>query len=438
MIDLNNLNRKITAYVPDFSLNLVSSYVVISANILTQILLVPFYLKHLSIREFGEIMFAISAINFAGFGVGWITGGIQRQLAQDWAKKSTNSFNDVFAMSKYAAVLYAVLVIFVLILAEQIAKINQSWEFQLPDYSPILALYFVLMLEQNPDRIASSAMNKIYVSNSLDVSRLVLFFLLVVVFLPIYKSSYVIWWSLIASILFQRISYETFWRMQRLNLRWSFFHREIYNKFRFLMRNLALPFGLYGILNVLLISDVFIVGILFGPDKLAEFIFIWKIPEVIAMFLWRIPTIIEPQIMQLSAIDEYEKVKKIYLRGRKAFMVLCFLAAISYFLLGEFIAKIWIADNAPNETMSYAIAACALFFIGLSRWPMAFSASMLQFKSLLRNCAIELALKIILIFTLIEPFGILAPLIATVFTHVLFASYAYHRSVVRYCNAITE
>ncbi|HMA56039.1 MAG TPA: hypothetical protein VKP52_04835, partial [Pseudolabrys sp.] len=70
----------------EYPLSLLANYLMMAANIIAQIVLVPIYLANLGAEGFGVLVLILGLINYTAIGVGWLSGGLQRILGETFAR----------------------------------------------------------------------------------------------------------------------------------------------------------------------------------------------------------------------------------------------------------------------------------------------------------------------------------------------------------------
>ena len=96
--------------------SVLSGYGVVGVNIVVQILLVPLYLSTLGKAGFGFLMFVLVMVNFAAFGIGWMSGGSIRVLGEFYAKGDGAGFHQVFRWMRRAFWVYSAVAAMVILI----------------------------------------------------------------------------------------------------------------------------------------------------------------------------------------------------------------------------------------------------------------------------------------------------------------------------------
>src|SRR5262245_28676274 len=85
----------------------VSGYLLMVMTIAVQVVLIRIYLEKLGNNEFGILILILSLINYAGIGVGWMTGGVLRVMGEYTAFEDENGFARAYSLAKMIYVSYA-------------------------------------------------------------------------------------------------------------------------------------------------------------------------------------------------------------------------------------------------------------------------------------------------------------------------------------------
>ena len=176
-----------------------------SAHMLTQIILTPIYLNTLNDEKFGILMIFLNIITFAVL-ISWFSGGLVRLLGEYWSNKKITKFNETLILGKYVftsyALLTALLSLILYYFLKQFGYLN-SIEF----FTVILILiYFILKtIHTQTERQAFVATNWQALGNNIEITKIIVFFFLVIFLLPKYKSLNVVFAALIAGVITQRV-----------------------------------------------------------------------------------------------------------------------------------------------------------------------------------------------------------------------------------------
>jgi len=408
---------------PGYVAALASGYILMSANMLAQFALTPFYLEHLGTQQFGVLMLLLNLINFAAIGITWMSGGLVRVIGEFWALENLKGLRHAFAVGKYVFTIYA---FFVVVLGIASWWLLQGQDNDLVLHSVLLAgLYLILNYEALPERQAFVGTNRQAMGNYIEFSRVVLFALLTYLLLPCMGDMSAIWIALIAGILFQRIITGIYWSKQVGGIGWQLFRPEMAPLLKRLTGKQGAGYMGYGALLLILQADSIILGFLGGAEMTGQFVLLWKIPEAISLLLWRIPSTIEPRVIQLDAQGKKKQMQSLFRHGRFWYLLLVTAVSLLYMLIGKQLAEFWVGEYAPDQEWMYTAGGIALFFNAFSRWPVSFAYALIKLAPLTRVAAIEVAGKLLLTISLFPYFNIASPIIASIFTHVMYIAYGY-------------
>ena len=424
-------------YVPNLGVNLASGYLLTFSLMGVNILFAPFYLLYLDIAEFGLLMFLMSLVNFAAIGIGWASGGLVRMLGEAWANNNLVDFQNIHAMGRVVFVAYAIVASVLCLFGWAILNYFDVVSQSVPLEVWCAMIYMLLHYEQVPDRQVMNAMNRIYLGNYVEIGRVAIFVLAVLICLPIFQSVVSVWLCFVASIVVQKLFYLICWSYLKIQFTYRRFALDSKHLQR-LIGGLGLRFGIYGMLNLFLLSDVMFVGLFLGMDAAGIFVLVWKIPEAIAILIWRVPAVLEPRIVLLHKKDEIHDINKIYHKGYVIYSMICVFAGLSYMLFGKWLVTLWVNDNAPIDASLYYLAGVALSFMTITRWPMSFASSLLQFRHLTMTLFSEAVLKILLLLLLTESYGIKAALIAIIASKLIYPVFGYHLSISKFLRLHTK
>ncbi len=398
-----------------------------SAHMLTQIILTPIYLNTLNDEKFGILMIFLNIITFAVFGISWFSGGLVRLLGEYWSNKKITKFNETLILGKYVftsyALLTALLSLILYYFLKQFGYLN-SIEF----FTVILILiYFILNYEALTERQAFVATNWQALGNNIEITKIIVFFFLVIFLLPKYKSLNVVFAALIAGVITQRVITGIYLRFKIGFSGWGKFTNSMKPDLNQFLSTKGLNYFYFGTLVLLLQLDVVIIGIIGGPIVAGKFVLLWKIPEVLGLILGKIPTSLEPKIIHLDSKSELSSYSKFFLNSKTFFIIICFITSIFYILAGEHLVRIWVGENAPKDDWMYYIAGVALFFYSISRWPISFAFAQVKLRQLIKVSLIEFSFKIIFTLVLFRFFSYASPLIGMIIIHIIYVARGYQK-----------
>lgn len=430
MTTISALYRRLKGTLPvnrDFAAALVTGYGLMAITIVVQVVLTPLFLSHLGKEHFGVLTMIMAANSFAAIGITWASGGMARILAEQAAFGDVAGFRAAYAFSKIVYVSYAVIVIsaFWLFAPWLLADV-------LDDPQILLALimaciYLLVSYEYNADRLAFVARHWQSRANLREAAGQIVFAACVGVGLYMKAGLPGIVASQIAGALTVRFLAWSHWRKDTYGLKWTLNIEGARELWQRMTGSVGRDYIIYGMLLLTLQADALIVGWLAGPELAANYYLLWRIPEVCILLLWRIPSAYAPHLISMDTRGEREALRKGYRRGFVTTVALAGAAALIYALLGRDIVWLWVGDDAPSTFWSYAVAAGAMFFIAISRWPAELAYALLNTRPLVKIAGLETAAKLALIVLLFGTFSYASPLIAVCLVHALGVTVLYAR-----------
>lgn len=429
---LSAINKRIKAIKnagPGYISALTSGYVLMVANIFVQFILTPFYLKHLGENQFGLLMMLLNMSNFAAIGITWMSGGLVRVFGEYWVKSDISGFRDAFVVGKYVFTLYALFVVTIAFTLWLVIDNVEANEESFVAVGLLACLYFVLNYEALPERQAFVGTNQQTRGNQIELVRTIFFAGLTYLLLPQLQNMSAVWIALMSGVLLQRLISGQYWKRYVSETGWKRFTPEMKPIMKRLAGKQGIGYVSYGALLLILQADTMIVGFIGGATAAGQFVLLWKIPEAIGLFIWKIPSTMEPRVIQLDASEQYEKLNVLYTNGRRWFFLLVATVALIYIISGQFLAELWVGEHAPQERWMYIACGIAFFFNTFARWPVSFSYALVKLVPLTKIAAIEVFCKLILTIILFRHFNIAAPIIASIITHICYATLAYQRII---------
>lgn len=410
---------------PDYAKALLTGYGLMAVNIVVQLVLVPLYLGHLGKPKFGVLTMIMAATNYAAIGVGWMAGGLARILAEHAATDDRVAFRAAYALSKTLFVGYALAAVAVCwLLAVNFYLVDEL------DHDTLWALilasaYMVLSYEYNADRQALMARHWQARNNVFEASGQLVF--AVVVGAGLYAGLGLpgIFMGQIIGLLTTRWLAWRFWRTDSYQLKWRWPTRESRVLMRRIMGQMGVGYVLYGMLLLTLQADQLFLGWIGGPDVAASYYLLWRIPDVVILMLWRIPGSYGPHFIAMDARNEHERLKQNYKRGLRSMALLALCAAALYASVGPWLVGLWVGKNAPQGHLPYVLAAAAMFFVAVARWPIGAAYALLNTRPLVRIAFVELTAKTALLLVLFDQLGYMTPALAMSATYAFGVFYLY-------------
>lgn len=409
----------------NFANALVTGYGLMAITILIQLVLVPLYLSHLGKSKFGVLILILAVNNYAAIGIGWLSGGMARILAERAATHDREGFRAAYAFSKILFTGYSLIAITVFWVAAPWLLADQLKEREIWSAMLLSSVYLLLVYEYNTDRLALCARHWQAQGNVFEVVGQLLFACVVIggVYAGLGLPGVIA--GQIAGIVFTRFLASRYWKNDDYQLGWSWPVSDFVSMWKRVSGKMGRDYVAYSIILLTLQADVLIVGWLSGPEMAATFYLLWRIPEVCILLLARIPGSYSPFLVDMEARGEYAKLAANYAKGLKLMIVLSGVLAIVYAVFGQRIVDLWVNEGAPSGQLAYLLAACALFFTAVSRWPSGVAYSLVRTDSLIKVAGVELLLKLAIFAWMYSEYTYISPLAGTALSHVLGVFFLY-------------
>lgn len=401
---------------------LVSSYGFTGLNIVTQIVLVPLYLRYLGKLQFGILMILMGYVNYAAVGINWLTGGLMRIFGTHHATDNKREFSKAFHVGRRIYVGYALLLGAVLL---AIAAIKPGWLLgHLPDspgFSPwwavfAMVVYLVLFYHLSIDRVALTAIGMQHKAFLLQIAALLIYALGAVPLLMTGSNVTVLMGLMALGVLLAVLWVRRLWRDQafapqavaelsagRGGLVKQLFGRQ------------GLGYLIYGGILLTMQADVIFLGWLGGAAVAAEYVVLWKAAEVTVMILWRIPDALIPDLIRSDVKGDTTHLSTVYWRTWRWTLTLAVLAGVAYALLGKWVVGLWLGQAAvPQAPYAFLLAGIALFFLSARHPAAIYAYATCNFRALLPVAGAELVIKLAVLYWAYPTFGFLAPLIGVI------------------------
>ncbi len=409
----------------DYRAALLTGYGLTGLTTLIQLVLVPLYLYHLGKERFGILAMIMASNNYAAIGVGWLSGSMARVMAERAATGDRDGFAEAYAFSKLVYVAYAIIVlaVFWLIAPWLLTDVLADWEIR----TAILLSCMLLLVsyEYNADRLAFVARHRQARGNANEAVGQLFFAAGVGIGLMMGAGLPGVIGAQIVSMLCVRLLAWMHWRRDDFDLSWKLRITGFQALWRLVSGRVGRDYVVYGLLLLTLQADALIVGWLAGPEVAANFYLLWRIPEVCILLLSRIPAAYAPHIIAMDARSDHHAIRNGYRKGLTALLIFAGFAALVYGFAGHWVLSLWVDDKAPEGSWPYAIAAIAMFFTAISRWPAEFAYALMNTKPLVRLVTLEVTFKLILIWLLYGALSFMAPLVAISLVHACGVFYLY-------------
>jgi O-antigen/teichoic acid export membrane protein len=420
-------------YRVDFIGALASGLSFIAVNVVLQILLVPLYLHSLGKADFGILMIILSSINFLGFGIFGLTGQVLRTLSRHATNQDDEQFSTSYTRARCVFDLYGIVValcgmaVFLMVShsGDSTARPGDS----LALTALFAAAYFVVSIDFGIARIGLSALHHQMAANCFQVISLLVFALVVFPWMLSGGGMAGVTGAMLAGVITARCVTGFFIYVRQLPVRWSSQPRFLSSALREYGGSSSRLYMIYGAIFIITQSDSVILGLISGPETVADFILIWKVAEVLLLILSRVPEHLQPVFARASG-EHKAAAADIYRRSMFWLRIAALCAGIGYAILGPWIVSAWVgAAKAPQDHLGYILAGGALFWLAVARVPAALANIQGgdRQRALVRLAATEIALKIVLMIVLVRYVAEYAPLIAINLLHLGGCYYLYAR-----------
>lgn len=410
--------------IPGYISAISFGYLFIGSNMLVQFILTPMYLNFLGEEQFGLLMLLLSIINFLAIGITWMSGGLVRILGEYWAKSNILGFKNSFVLGKYVFTLYSCLIVFFGIILWLILDDQKNIEKVKLDIL-LASIYLIIYYENLPGRQAFVGINQQSTGSIIEFLRVIFFGLLVFFLLPYFKDISVVWISLIIGVCCERIITGYYWKKYVGVFGWMKFSSDMRPLLKRLVGKQGFGYMIYGMLVLASQADAMVIGLIGGVEAVGKFVLLWKIPSAIIVLLWKVSAALKPRVVQLDAQGKIDKIKEIYISGRKWYYLLVLLISSFYILSGKWLTELWVGQFAPSENWMYIVSGVALFFSLLSRWPISFSHALIKLPELNKVASFELIGKVTFTIMLYPYFNIASPAVGLIIIHLIYVAYAY-------------
>jgi O-antigen/teichoic acid export membrane protein len=425
--------KKLTSLSTKLSLNrnyanaLITGYGLMGITIAVQLLLIPLYLTYLGREKFGVLVMIMAANNYAAIGVGWLTGGMARILAERSALDDVEGFRVCYAFAKWLHLGYSV---FILLIFWSISPWVLESSYNDPEifFAVILSsFYFILVYEYSTDRIAFDARKLQSKGNLREVAGQLIFACCVLMGLHAGWGLPGVVGAQIAGVVVNRLLAWHFWQQDSYQVKWTMSNNAFHGLWRRISGKMGRDYIIFGVLMLTLQADVLLLGWLAGPETAAIYYILWRIPEIFILLIARIPSSYGPFLIAMETRGERDSLIKNYRRGLYLMMGLAGSAALVYGAVGSYILELWVGPIAPQELLPFVVSAGAMFFLAIARWPINIAYSLLNTTPLIKILALEAILKILIATLFFSKFDFLSPIVATILVHAFGLSFLYFR-----------
>ncbi len=411
-----------------------SSYLLMGASILVQIVLVPLYLNAFGQYQFGVLMVLLSLVNFSGIGIAWLSGGALRMLGGYAALEDEPGFRHAFGLIKIIYLGYGmILAILIGVMAAGSDKVlfSGGTEADIRASQPallLLGVYLIFFFVAAMDRLALTARKR---GGAANMAHLAGIMTCAAGIVPWLLSDGDMAGVMICQILGALVSILVTRRLLRRELpglRMYVPTRQDSDLFKRLCGRTGAGFFLHGALVLALVSDTILVSWLGGAKVAAEFYLVWKVAEVLVLLLGKIPESMAPYLVQMDVRSEHANLTRITRFGYSAVGAASLFTGVIYALFGQHLVALWVGEVlAPSNPLGYALAGGAIFWLGISRQPVVLASARIALRQLNWAGAIELLGKLAVTLLLFPHLGWVAVLLGINLVHGLGVSFLYFR-----------
>lgn len=409
---------------PGFLSAVVTGYGQIAASMVVQLLMVPLYLAHLDTYRFGVFMMLLSTVNVAALGIGWMSGGMQRLFGEAYARGDEAGFGIVYAVSKWIFISYGALAA-VFILSGFVLLSALGWGAPATYRASVLGgviglgIYLIVLYSFNVDRVALTSRGKQAIANIFSISSQLVYVVLGIPILILSGSLFHLMACFGIGASVALVLSRLYWIRLGLRPSWwvgpSSIHWDIGRR---LASRMGAGFFWVGMMTLALQSDPLILGLVAGPEVVAQFVLVWRLAEMASLALWRLPDALVPFIIHMEVRGDLAELRSSYHLLWLAMALAGALFGGLYAALGPKIVSFWVgAEKASQDRFSYFLAGSMIFWLCFARAPISFSYALARLRILGCLLTIEASLKVILLILLVPAFGFTAPLLAWSLVH---------------------
>ena len=416
----------------DYGAAVLSGYGQIAVGLVIQAVMVPLYLRHLGQYRFGVLMMLLAGTNFAALGVTWLSGGSLRLLGEAFANGDESRFADVFAVTRWILVGYAI-VLAGFVGLPAVAAVDGIEAVPAEAVASVrggivgAGAYLVVLYAFNADRVALVARGKQAWADGLTILSQMVYVLTAASILAAGGDLLHLMGAFVVGTLIALVGSRLVWRRFDVEVttfvRPSARHRHIAKS---LTGRMGSAYLAYGVLALALQADVLIVGWLAGPVVAATFVLVWRIPEMAVSALWRLSEAMQPFIIHQDIEQQHDAMRRGYRRVLGATAGLAAVVGLVYAAAGPAIVRLWVgSEHAPEGRLGYVLAGAAVMWLTVARVPVVFAYATVRLRRLTAAMGVELALKVGAMVLLFPRVGYLAPLIAINALHALGFTWLY-------------
>ncbi|MCP4345824.1 MAG: hypothetical protein GY795_09895 [Desulfobacterales bacterium] len=426
----------------DYLIALLTNYLGLFLSIAIQVFLLPFLLNNMGARMTGLYYLFMTVSNFVAVGISWLTGAGVYFLASSGTKHNETDIQETHWAVFLGYTGYATFIL--IIISVGALKAGDWW---LCDAEPslvregcnacfILGLYiWVTYLHFADITLLTATLQQGWANFYRVVSQLIFVGGVVIFVISEPRLDLLMLVNLAGSLLAAvaarlhlRISgkLEPFkWHLPDTGLLKQVFLTKGSSYFIFGVAQFGLIYG-----------DVLIIGAILGSEKVAAYLVIWKIPEVIALILGRISEILSPYLTRIESRQGSSSTADVFLCVSRLLHCLGLIAGFAYALFGPSIVGLWVGEaNRPDVSWYYWLAGAVLVIQVVNRHDIVLHYALAKLGNLVFAQFAELILKALLTIILFKWLGIIAPLVAALTVQLFGLTWLYRTSALKQVNS---
>lgn len=415
----------------DFYGTVLIGYGLILLNMVAQVILIPLYIKGIGSNGYGIFLLLYSFMNYVDIGVGLFSGGVLRLLGENYADGDTKGIRNAYTISKIVICGYGIVAMLLMLGYAIFVKGMQYFSMDTAEAYKIVfsAMSFLFVkYDLSVEYQALIGTQRQTLSNLFQMLAQLIYLVLTIPYLHRGngKVSTLFLFNL-AGLLIIRVIIFIYHGIKKDDIKLIGFNNEMQGARKRLLGRMGYSYAVYGILIITFQADTLILGTLSdSAELLTIYAMTWKVAEAGRQVLWRIPESMQPYIIEQDTRGFKDEMRLQYRRIYRFVFFLSLMAMLAYGLLGKMVIKIWMRDSYVDiPTIRIWLTAIVLFLNGIERTPAIYAYSTIKLKWLNTVAGIEVMAKTILMILLFEKFGVAAPLIAMIITHICGVAYAY-------------
>ena len=416
---------------PDYAAAVLTGYGLIALQIVVQIFLVPLYLDRLGQYMFGALMILFAYVSFAYTAINWLYGGLLRLMSERYAAQDREGLSRAFTAGKLCFVAFGVicgtgLVVFELGFSTLFGDAADNVEGEILTALLLSVVHFLLLCELAVEMALFAVVKRQALANLTAMIGLIVSVVATVTWLLSGGGLAGVIGCFVLGDIVARVFCWVARHHQRIHTHWIWPSGWRDPAVKGLLAGQARHYFAYALIGMGLGADTLLIGLLGGATVTAQFVLVWKIAEVLILVLGRFPQHLQSELVEMDAKGDYTRIKRVYRHASRGMFLGAFALGAFYAIFGQWVVGLWIGfDRVPQNHWAYVLAGGAVFWLGMSRLQSVFAYSLVQLQPLVRLSAIELAMKLTLIFILYPYLGFLAPLAAINIVYLCGVAYAY-------------